>query len=120
MKFYYEGQLIRTSKNHHYSHACLVKTDDGYKCMGCSSSREGAEKIKQEQIRRLERYIENCKSSIKAIEDGEKTFRNQKNEKVRIFFSTAEEAYEAIQKAQSNIRFYEENWIIVKLEEREA
>lgn len=44
MKFYYKGQLIRTSKNHHYTHAIIIVEDNEFKCVACSSSRELAEK----------------------------------------------------------------------------
>lgn len=48
MKFYYKGQLMRTSKNHHYTHAVIRHNEDGtITCMGCSSSEQGAEKIMQ-------------------------------------------------------------------------
>ena len=45
MKFYYNGQLLRTSKNHHYTHAVIARTDEGIFCHGCSSSEQGAEKL---------------------------------------------------------------------------
>ena len=44
MKFYYKGQLIRTSKSHHYTHAIIIVEDNKFKCVSCSSSRELAEK----------------------------------------------------------------------------
>lgn len=38
MKFYYDGQLIRTSENHNYVQALLSKNDDGtYGCFSCTS-----------------------------------------------------------------------------------
>ena len=46
MKFYYNGQLMRTSKTHHYTHAIIRHNDDeSITCMGCSSSKQGAEKL---------------------------------------------------------------------------
>ena len=48
MKFYYKGHLMRTSKNHHYTHAVIRHNEDGtITCMGCSSSKQGAEKMMQ-------------------------------------------------------------------------
>lgn len=46
MKFYYNGQLIRTSKNHHYTHAVVKVTEKGVICYGCSSTEKGAEKLR--------------------------------------------------------------------------
>lgn len=45
MKFYYNGQLMRTSKTHNYTHAVIAHHDDGtISCIACSASRELAEK----------------------------------------------------------------------------
>lgn len=46
MKFYYNGKLVRTSKNHHYTHAYIKHNDNGtFTCLGCSSSYKGIEKM---------------------------------------------------------------------------
>lgn len=37
MKFYYKGQLVRTSKTHAYNWAILEEKDDGTLCTGRSS-----------------------------------------------------------------------------------
>ena len=40
MKFYYKGQLIRTSKTHAYNWAILTERPDGtYACHGCRVNR---------------------------------------------------------------------------------
>ena len=50
MKFYYQGQLIRTSKTHHYTHAVIKRTENGWIPYGCSSSYKGAEKMMMNSI----------------------------------------------------------------------
>lgn len=44
MKFYYKGQLVRTSKTHDYKWAVVEEKDDGsFEVYGCRSKREAAE-----------------------------------------------------------------------------
>lgn len=44
MKFYYKGQLIRTSKTHAYNWAILTERPDGtYACHGCRVNRSDAD-----------------------------------------------------------------------------
>lgn len=67
-KYYYEGKLIRTSKNHIYTHA-IINTETGG-CTSCHSSKELAEKAKaalvarykDDDIELLEKAIRNGKS----------------------------------------------------------
>lgn len=44
MKFYYKGQLVRTSKSHDYKWAVIEEMDDGgVKIRGCRAARQDAE-----------------------------------------------------------------------------
>ena len=44
MKFYYKGQLVRTSKTHTYNWAILEEKDDGaLKVYGCRAERAAAD-----------------------------------------------------------------------------
>ena len=44
MKFYYKGQLIRTSKTYAYNWAILTERPDGtYACHGCRVNRSDAD-----------------------------------------------------------------------------
>ena len=44
MKFYYKGQLIRTSKTHAYNWAILTERPDGtYACHGCRVNHSDAD-----------------------------------------------------------------------------
>ena len=77
MKFYFEGQKIRESKTHHYTHALIKRTEDGVICFACSSSQKGAEKPKNDRIREHERNIANAERRIKALEAGKITPEKQ-------------------------------------------
>lgn len=71
MKYYYKGQLIRTSKNHKYTHAVIqIAKDGGFACIACSSSKDGAEKSKRKEASYYEQRVANNEAAIKAIEAG--------------------------------------------------
>lgn len=70
MKYYYNDQLIRTSKNHKYTHAVIKRVDGKIVCVGCSSSEDGARKIKQKEVSYYETRIANNEAAIKALKDG--------------------------------------------------
>ena len=81
MRYYYNGQLIRTSKTHQYSFACISISEDGkYICKGCSSTKAGAEKVKNEVLARFEKGIYSAEASIEAIKAGKKGYYNRKHE----------------------------------------
>ena len=86
MKFYYNGKLVRTSKNHEYHYGVL--SSNGKSVNSCHATREAAEKAMAQPISNLRKAIENCKSAIRAIEngktyyfvkDGRNTWRNEIN-----------------------------------------
>ena len=53
MKFYYKGQLVRTSKTHTYNWAILEEKDDGtLKVYGCRAARAAADTELTQVIRR--------------------------------------------------------------------
>ena len=64
MRFYYNGQLVRTSKTHHYTHAILL--DDG-KAATCSTTRKGCEDWIARLVNESRRGIENAEAAIKAL-----------------------------------------------------
>lgn len=70
MKYYYKGQLIRTSKNHKYTHAVITAQGEKIICLGCSASKDGAAKIKQKEAGFHERRIANYEKAIAALKDG--------------------------------------------------
>lgn len=79
MKFYYNGELVRTSKNHNYTHAIL--TPNGI--ASCSSRKETAESeiraLKSEAISR----VEHCEYILKEFDAG-KDFYFSKSKRVSI------------------------------------
>lgn len=75
MKFYYNGKLVRSSKTREYKYAVVRETADGKIVVwGCSSTREGAEKMYRDMYARLswskdEECIAKCKAyKIVALE----------------------------------------------------
>lgn len=71
MKFYYNGQLMRTSKNHNYTHAVVIEREDGtIRCYGCHKDRKGCEAEITREINACNRGIENAQAAIKALEAG--------------------------------------------------
>lgn len=57
MKFYYKGQLVRTSKTHAYNWAILEEKDDGtLKVYGCRAERAAADTELTQVIRRGHPY----------------------------------------------------------------
>ncbi len=56
MEFYYEGELVRTSKTRVYTHAVLGPTRNGasnrWLCYGCRSSKTGAQNLLKETQKR--------------------------------------------------------------------
>ena len=122
MKFYYDGQLIRTSKTHHYTHACVAQGSDGkWCCISCSSSKAGAEKVKADKIREHERLIDSCNRAIKAHEDGKDGYYSRHHEWISFkhydLFATKEIAEQYKAEEQRRLNLIKANWIIVEVEE---
>lgn len=120
MKYYYNGQLIRTSKNHIYTHAVIDITDNG--CVGCRADEDKAEAIIRTEISATKRSIENCKSAIKALESGKDGYFVKEGR--RTWFnrftstSTVERYSEAIERLNAYIDRINTTWRVVELEAR--
>ena len=60
MKFYFDGELIRASKTHHYTHAVVIQTKPGatnkWDALGCRSSLESAQALLAQERRRIAKY----------------------------------------------------------------
>ena len=80
MKFYYQGQLLRTSKTRHYTHACISIEDGKIICKGCSITKAGAEKVKREYETTLEKAIVSENARIEALKAGKSGYYNRKHE----------------------------------------
>lgn len=66
MKFYYNNQLIRTSKTHHYKYAVLYNG----KCEGCTSRYDLALNKKNEAVKKHNESIEFFKKMVEARKQG--------------------------------------------------
>lgn len=117
MKFYYNGNLIRTSKNHVYTHAAL--TPEG-KTYACSSSLEGAKKAVRKEISSCETILNNYRNAIKAIEAGQPYYsakESGQNWMRRLNGETVADFEMYIDQVKSRIAYYKE-FQIVELEAR--
>jgi hypothetical protein len=121
MKYYYEGQLIRTSKTHHYTHACVAKKDEKWVTLGCSGTKAGAEKVKNEKINSYLNSIDGYERQIKAIDEGKSGYHSKKNGFVRLsetYYKTDRDArVKAIEEIRQTIKRIQESWLIVELSE---
>ena len=115
MKFYYGGKLLRTSKTHYYTHALLTETGV---LVGCSSSKEGCEKLRKTYMSDYYDAIHNEEETIKAIAAGRsyvycKFGRREYREKITAA-DTIEGSREHIEKCRKEIE-RRSNWPIVEL-----
>ena len=120
MKFYYQDKLIRTSKNHNYTHA-VIDTRTG-KCLGCRTSMEACESIITTEINRFLRGIHSNEERIKALEAGKSGYYI-KDGKRTYWHKFGSSPYDTIEKSHENIDSYRkmiesirQNWQIVELE----
>lgn len=120
MKFYYNGKLIRTSKNHEYTHAVIDITDSG--CVGCRVGADKAEAIIRTEISQAERSIANCKTAIKALEAGKDGYFYKEGRRTwycKFSSSNTIERYtESIEHLQNYIDRINNTWQVVELEAR--
>lgn len=121
MKFYYNGKLIRTSKNHIYTHAVINNTTGAL--IGCRKSLELAEAIKTGEINRYYHAIAEQEAAIKALKAGKKGIwlKDGRHSWYKEFTDkhTVEYFEECIESLKRSIEYFSENWEIVELEARE-
>ena len=118
MRFYYNGELVRTSKNHIYTHA-VINTENNA-CMGCRANKENAEAIITSEIASNEKRIANSETAIKALENGKSGYYVKdgrhtwycKFEKE----DTVDRYTESIKWRRERIDYIEKNWKVVELE----
>lgn len=118
MKFYYDGQLIRTSKTHIYTYACIKKEENGYVCLGCSSTRTGAEKVKNDRIKELESAIYSYAARIEAIKAGKTGYYNIKHKWISfkgLDYRTSEELERWLESAKATLERVQNEWMIVEV-----
>ena len=122
-KFYYNGNLMRTSQNHIYTHA-LIHISGG-KPITCSASYDGCLKEKNRQISNCRQNISNCQAKIKALQagkagyyykDGRNTWYSKFDPNSEL--DTIEHAQETIDWCTKRIETITNEYIIVELEMR--
>ncbi len=123
MKFYYNDQLIRTSKNHEYTHAVIVIDENGkIGCIGCRRSLQEAEALKQGEINGYRNGIDNCNKAIKALQEGKSGYyvRDRRKDWFIKFEDGRTPAYyeEIIDAKRRTIKNIEDTWQVVELEAR--
>lgn len=119
-KFYYNGNLMRTSQNHIYTHA-LIHISGG-KPITCSASYDGCLKEKNKRLSHCNQEINNCKAEIKALQNGKAGFY-YKDGRDTWYHKFSKD--ETIEKAQETLDWYTKRietitneYIIVELEMR--
>lgn len=118
MKFYYNNELVRTSKSHIYTHAVIDMATGG--CKGCRANRETAEAVISTEIAYFEKKIGNYENAIKAIQNGKDAYYAKDGR--RTYYTkipkdrTVEEYKEWIEWDRDYITYIKENWQVVELE----
>lgn len=76
MKFYYKDILVRTSDNHHYTHAIINENEQGgiTRVYACCSSRELAEKRYNNEMSYNKQQRDFLKELLKARAEGKDKF----------------------------------------------
>lgn len=120
MKFYYNGQLVRTSKSHEYTHAVIDTITGG--CKGCRVGKDKAEAIISTEVAYYEKKINNYTNAIKAMKNGKNGYyaKDGRHTYFRKFSSdsTIERYNEWIEWNRNYINSVKANWKVVELEAR--
>jgi hypothetical protein len=120
MKYYYNGKLVRTSKNHIYTHAVIDISN--MKVIGCRGSLEKAESLLTSELNYIARSIENGKNKLKCFKEGKPRY-GWKDGK-RVWYSsfkstdTEESILEGIRYSENYLETIKQNYKIVELESK--
>ena len=72
MKFYFDGELIRTSKAHRYTHAVVLPTKPGatnkWDVLGCRASLASARALLAQEQRRIAKYNPEKAAELRVVE----------------------------------------------------
>lgn len=125
MKFYYNGQLMRTSKNHNYTHAVIIETEKGIKLYGCHKDKKGCEAEITRAINECNRGIENAQAAIKALNTGKAGYYSKygRNRSCWVPFRectdpTVKHYEDWIENNKASIDRVRRTWKVVELEAR--
>lgn len=118
MKFCCNGKLVRTSKNHVYTHA-VINIETG-SVIVCRASKESAESFIATEINTCERGIANARAGLKAFKAGKSYYYikyGRKNWREFICNTDTEKTFtdwmERFEERKKNVIA---NWRVVKLE----
>lgn len=121
MKYYYNDVLVRTSKNHKYTHAVIKRVDGKVICVGCSSSKAGAESIKRKEAAYYETRVNNNEAALAALAAGKSGYYYKDGRKTGYFKfekDTTKEYYEKALEDNKTTLARINSWEIVEVEER--
>ena len=72
MKFYFDGELIRTSKTHRYTHAVVLPTKPGatnkWDAVGCRAFLANAQALLAQERRRIAKYNQQTADALRVVE----------------------------------------------------
>ena len=118
MKYYYNGKLIRTSKNHIYTHAVIDITT--MKVIGCRGSLEKAEALLTSEINYVIRGNENAKNKLECFRAGKKRYgwKEGRNTWYETFkpTDTEEKLLRCVKNGEEYLETIKQNYKVVELE----
>ena len=123
MKFYYNDQLMRTSKNHNYTHAVIIENEQGIRCYGCHKDAKGCEAEINRAINECNRGIDNANEALMALAAGKDGYYAKDGRNRRWFTkftskSTVEFYNDWINDNMAHIDRVRRTWKVVELEAR--
>ena len=72
MKFYFDGELIRTSKTHRYTHAVVAparpEAKNKWLTYGCRASLANAQALLAQERRRIVKYNQKTADALRVVE----------------------------------------------------
>ena len=72
MKFYFDGELIRTSKAHNYTHAVVSparpEATNSWLVYGCRATLESAQALLAQERRRIAKYNQKTADALRVVE----------------------------------------------------
>lgn len=124
MKFYYKGKLVRTSKNHEYTHAVICETEEGFKTVSCASSYDLAVKSMNNQINYwFADAIHNCRTKLDMMKEGRNYYiakdgRNYLRRDIK-YGLTIEEVENELNELLEDEKWHRDHYKVIELEKGE-
>ena len=122
MKFYYKDKLLRTSKTHEYTHAVVCEDEElgTLKCIGCRSTRQGAESFLNSELNGLRTSIASYREAIELVNQGQthRWVSYTRGYRFREKLDSVEEYEKWLANTQESLAYREKHWKVVALEQR--